>query len=186
MGGIRSRRREVTQFAGGEVGVLFLWFGAVLILCAALLAATTRSARGEPTWIAGLAMLIGGAAFALYGEYLRNQVSSPNPGREPITGAELAAGGVPGAVRTPGTLPLLGEILIHKYHLITERDLRRALALQVQSGRRLGQVLVEMGLLTHDDLERALEDQLSYGDPWHRGPAGHQEEAGARPTAPGS
>jgi hypothetical protein len=172
-----------TQFVGREVGILFLAFGAVLIVCSALLIGLGSGERMQPEWVAGLVMLVGGGAFALYGEFLRNQVPGLTPEKPAITDEELAAAGVPMTVRTPGALPLLGEILIYKYHLVTEKDLKHALLLQIQSGKRLGQVLVEMGLITRDDLERALEDQLSYGDPWHRAPGEHHADGDVRPTA---
>ncbi len=63
-------------------------------------------------------------------------------------------------------LPRLGEILVYKYRLIDEKDLKKALAKQTETGQRLGEVLVEMGKLDWHDLAMALEDQLSYGDPW--------------------
>jgi hypothetical protein len=66
-------------------------------------------------------------------------------------------------------LPRLGEILVYKYGLIAERDLKKALAKQAETGKRLGEVLVEMGKLDWHDLAMALEDQLSYGDPWKMG-----------------
>ncbi len=55
----------------------------------------------------------------------------------------------------------LGNILISK-GLINEQDLGRALELQkkVKGGKRLGQILVEMDALRHDDLEGAIREQI--------------------------
>jgi len=55
----------------------------------------------------------------------------------------------------------LGNILISK-GFITEQDLGRALELQkkVKGGKRLGQILVEMDALRHDDLEGAIREQI--------------------------
>jgi len=66
-------------------------------------------------------------------------------------------------------LPRLGEILVHKYQLISEKDVQKALTRQRETvGRPLGEILVEMRKITWRDLTRALEDQLGYGDPWKR------------------
>jgi hypothetical protein len=78
-------------------------------------------------------------------------------------------------------LPLLGEVLLYRYHLVSERDLLAALVAQRKRGGALGQILVEMGAITSEQLSRALEDQLSYGDAWRgsalsrRQPARRQE-----------
>ena len=55
----------------------------------------------------------------------------------------------------------LGNILISK-GLINEQDLGRALELQkkAKGGKRLGQILVEMDALRHDDLEGAIREQI--------------------------
>ena len=55
----------------------------------------------------------------------------------------------------------LGNILISK-GLINEQDLGRALDLQkkAKGGKRLGQILVEMDALRHDDLEGAIREQI--------------------------
>ncbi len=73
--------------------------------------------------------------------------------------------------RRERALPLLGELLVHKYQAITERQLQEALTEQRARGGRLGQILVAMGLVEYEQIAEALEDQLSYGDPW-RGLAG--------------
>lgn len=56
--------------------------------------------------------------------------------------------------------PRLGDMLIG-YGLITQEDLDRALERQEGSGKRLGQVVVEMKLVTHADVAQVLEEQLS-------------------------
>jgi type IV pilus assembly protein PilB len=48
--------------------------------------------------------------------------------------------------------------------MITRQDLDRALALQKGSNQRLGEVLVDMELLTHADLAEVLEEQLAERD----------------------
>jgi hypothetical protein len=56
--------------------------------------------------------------------------------------------------------PLLGAMLI-SYRLISEYDLARALTVQRKSGRRLGKVLVDMGLITSAQLAEVLEEQFA-------------------------
>jgi len=63
---------------------------------------------------------------------------------------------------------LLGELLVYRYRLITKEQ--RTLALERQReparGRRLGEVLMGMGLVTPSQLEEALDYQLHERDPW--------------------
>ncbi|MDR7555310.1 MAG: response regulator [Armatimonadota bacterium] len=56
---------------------------------------------------------------------------------------------------------LLGEILVAN-GLVTRDQLARAIEAQARSGKRLGQVLVEQGVLTEDDIAWALANQLGY------------------------
>jgi hypothetical protein len=56
--------------------------------------------------------------------------------------------------------PPLGQMLLN-YGLISEGDVDKALAHQKKSGKRLGQVLVEMRLVTHAQLAEVLEEQVS-------------------------
>jgi type II secretory ATPase GspE/PulE/Tfp pilus assembly ATPase PilB-like protein len=55
----------------------------------------------------------------------------------------------------------LGEILL-AMSLITPEQLQRAVETQFASGKRLGQVLVEQGAATEDDVAWALSNQLRY------------------------
>lgn len=54
----------------------------------------------------------------------------------------------------------LGEILVEA-GLITHEQLEGALGRQTETGRLLGPILIEMGLVTEQDIMRALADQLS-------------------------
>ncbi len=56
--------------------------------------------------------------------------------------------------------PRLGQMLVD-YGLVTEADLSRALARQSETKNRLAQTLVEMGLVTHAQVAEVLEEQLS-------------------------
>lgn len=64
-----------------------------------------------------------------------------------------------------GEMPLLGELLVRKYRLITEDELELALARQRRTRRRLGVELVKMGLLTLSQLAGLLEEQLACQTP---------------------
>ena len=69
--------------------------------------------------------------------------------------------------------PKLGEMM-KRYGLISEADLEKALERQKQSGKRLGQVLVEMELMTDAQVAQVLEEQLSRRENrllWGRGEA---------------
>ncbi len=55
----------------------------------------------------------------------------------------------------------LGEILLAN-HLITAEQLSEAVQAQSKSGRRLGQILVEQGQVSEDDIAWALSNQLGY------------------------
>jgi len=55
----------------------------------------------------------------------------------------------------------LGEVLLANA-LITPEQFKKALAEQSQSGKRLGQVLVEQGAVNEDDIAWALGNQLGY------------------------
>jgi len=63
---------------------------------------------------------------------------------------------------------LLGELLVYRYQLITKDQREEALARQrnVDRGRRLGEILVDMGAVTESELRQVLEDQLSQRNPW--------------------
>ncbi len=79
-------------------------------------------------------------------------------------------------------LPYLGELLVNKYHLITDTELQDALAEQKMRGGRLGQIMVALGLLEYEQLAEVLEDQLAYGDPWRGvgGKVGPRNKAGSK------
>ena len=59
--------------------------------------------------------------------------------------------------------PPLGQMLV-SYHLITEADLNRALDRQRKTRKRLGKTLVEMGVITFQQVAEVLEEQFSRRD----------------------
>ena len=55
----------------------------------------------------------------------------------------------------------LGDVLVNS-GVITEQDLEKGLARQKGTGRKLGEVLVDEGLVSEDNIARALSSQLRY------------------------
>ena len=53
---------------------------------------------------------------------------------------------------------LLGEILIRK-SLITDQQLNSVLTEQEQKQKKLGELLLDVGLISNEDLERSLQEQ---------------------------
>jgi type IV pilus assembly protein PilB len=106
-----------------------------------------------------------------------NQSIPAQPGQTPAQpgGTPAGAGGAappgpaapsgppkPGPGASSGSIPKkmrLGDALIHE-GLINEEQLQQALALQKKSGKRLGAVLVEMHLVTEQDIVQILSKQL--------------------------
>jgi hypothetical protein len=84
--------------------------------------------------------------------------------------------------RRDRAVPYLGELVVHKYQLVTEKQLQEALQQQRDRGGRLGQIMVAEGYLDYPTLSRILEDQLSYGDPWRKESGMSQMDAVAMST----
>ncbi len=74
-----------------------------------------------------------------------------------------AGGGAPAAPSSearaarPGTKGMLGQVLV-KRGLVTEEQITAALAMQASSGKRLGELLVDLGALDERSLVEALAD----------------------------
>ncbi len=80
--------------------------------------------------------------------------ATPTEGKQSKDAAEPTGPGV----------PMLGALLVYKYQVITEGQLERVLKEQQRRKEprpRLGQLLLEMGLVTRSQLYRALEYQRS-------------------------
>jgi len=65
----------------------------------------------------------------------------------------------------------LGDFLVHECKLITPDELARALARHGETGRPLGETVMEMGLITADDLRRVLRVHWGLRDLWRDSPA---------------
>jgi hypothetical protein len=63
---------------------------------------------------------------------------------------------------------LIGELLVYRYRLITREQRDAALARQreLPIRPRLGEVLVQMGLLSEIDLQEVLDLQQAEENPW--------------------
>ncbi len=58
-------------------------------------------------------------------------------------------------------MPMLGALLVYKFQWISERQLAAALEKQRKTKQRLGEMLVQEGLITEVQLRKALEYQRS-------------------------
>jgi len=161
-----THRRE--SRGGTLVGWLIMLMGLALAGGAGVLLGITAGGGDRGLIPAGIVMLALGAVMAVAGvsgntRLVRLRLEAETLAKHP--GMPL----VPvDPLRPPGALPPLGQLLVHKYHLISERDLARGLARQQETGKQLGRTLVEMELVEWTDLVKVLEDQMSYGDPWRR------------------
>lgn len=157
-----GRPARKLRLATGVIGWALLVFG-VFVAAVSGIILTRAWMTKDPVngWIGGL-LLLGGALVAISGGMRIKPATEELP--------EDAALSRPSVIpKSPGALPRLGELLVYKYHLISEKDLQRALARQREfAGKPIGEILVQMGRISWRDLARALEDQLSYGDPWQR------------------
>lgn len=134
---------------------------------------------GDTAWTAGGLFLCGAALFGLLQGTQRlgserrvsdRRVSDRRGAELPgpqVGGSELPtmAQGSPEQEAQPVQAPKdgappLGEMLV-SYGLVSEANLQKALARQKKRGRRLGQVLVEMRLVTLDQVLAVLEEQTS-------------------------
>jgi len=112
---------------------------------------------GKPVnwWAAGLLASIG-ALVILPGARL--SLSSRSPGS--------MWSSQPGQLRADVEQPRLGELLVHKYKLITEEQLSQALSRQRVTRQKLGEILVQMGVVSSSQVAIALADQRTGGNPF--------------------
>jgi hypothetical protein len=106
-----------------------------------------------PSWWMGVICLVVSLALVAAG-----LVSSRARGRTIALTSEAAPSEEP---RDP-RMPMLGALLVHKYQVITEGQLKQILAQQEKQRPdrpRLGDMLVSMGLITKDQLREALRFQ---------------------------
>lgn len=104
-------------------------------------------------WFVGAISLLAAVLLVLSALYARKGAVPAGRGPEP-------------AVRpvAPGErlVPLLGALLVYKYQLISHQQLAAAIAEQKRSKKRIGEILMQMGLITETQLREALEYQQSF------------------------
>jgi hypothetical protein len=121
-------------------------------------------------WPLGTALLLAGMLAAMWGAH--------GPRDEAL---EFRAA----ANSDTAAAPLLGEMLV-KVHLISPDDLKRALARQRGSSKRLGKILVEMGVITYTQLAEVLEEQFARRDePGRTGTEGGPARSAENPSPAG-
>lgn len=138
---------------------------ALLVLCALVMAIIGGMALGYALisgagvwWQVGGLVLGASALFALAGIYL----SVTSRRRRQLDEAALT----PHSGRKHRGHSRLGELLVRKHQLITQRQLDQALSRQQGTQQLLGRLLVKMGLITISQLEDVLQDQHSGGRIW--------------------
>jgi hypothetical protein len=132
--------------------------GVLLAAAAGPLFAHASTTHDAPAWWIGGTCLVTGVFLVIGGltsrrKRIQHLLSSPEPSTESQP-----------APRDP-TMPMLGALLVYKYQAITESQLQRALEMQrKQKGnhKRLGDLLLEMGLITQAQLLKALDYQRSH------------------------
>jgi len=108
---------------------------------------------GHGAWVGAAAALIGSllglsAVYAIYAQIRPRSTAADD--------------GIP--VAPEPSVPMLGALLVYKYRFITEEQLAAALEVQrkeTQGQRRIGGILLDMGLLTMAELQEALSYQRS-------------------------
>ncbi len=101
-------------------------------------------------WVVGGVTLLTGVLLVLSGLYVRSQPKPPPAPSEEEEGEPL--------------VPLLGALLVYKYQLISHAQLQHALEEQRRSTRLIGEILVNQGAVTEEQLQVALAHQQSYSE----------------------
>lgn len=135
---------------------LFAWGaasgGAALVVLGAVLYANAGSEGGVSVIRASMWAFASGSALCVAGLYGR--WTGPVAGESAGEAAPVASDDF--------LVPLLGALLVYRYRVLTEEQLQRALEQQRREGpnrRLLGEILLDMGLVTARQLETALAYQ---------------------------
>lgn len=139
-----GRRRTGLAWAVATWGRLFIGVG--LIGEGASLYAHAQTHVDGPAWCIGAGAALAGAVLALSGvRAIQARVRAAQTAGEP-------------------SIPKLGALLVYKFELLTEEQLEQALEEQreePEKKRRLGEILLDMGLISAADLRKALRYQRS-------------------------
>jgi hypothetical protein len=121
--------------------------GLLLSATAGLVFGYAWSGHDHPYWWVGALTFLSGILFVLSGVYTHEAAwDAPALGAAKGAPVDIAADSY-----------RLGDLLVHRYRLLTERELSGALGRQRGTLRPLGDVLVELGLLTEEELARVLQ-----------------------------
>lgn len=157
-------RRARKQLTPVIIGWGWLGLGVGLAIAATVLWLDPATSRAGITW------WVGGLAFL---------------GSLVLSAAGISSASGIGGTRTPPhtalrtlmpvdrEVPPLGELLVEHCHALTAEDRDRALERQKETGQPLGQILLEMGVITQEVLDRALRLQTSLRDVWRDVPGDH-------------
>jgi hypothetical protein len=133
-----------------------VWIGLALAVWSGVVLAAAWEGADRRLWWSGGLLLLGAGLLVISG--LR--------GRGEPRGKRPPPAYLPPPRASQATAPLLGQLLVNKYGLITERELVIALEQQRGTRRRLGQILVEMGCITESELAMVLSRQEVREDEW--------------------
>jgi hypothetical protein len=138
------------------VGLRRVWIGLALAIWSGAVLAAAWGGTDRRLWWSGGLLLLGAGLLVVSG--LR--------GRGEPRGKRPPPAYLPPPLVSQATTPLLGQLLVHKYGLIKERELLIALEQQRGTRRRLGQILVEMGCISESELAMVLSHQEVREDQW--------------------
>ena len=150
-GRLRGRRRGM----GGMLGRLAVGIAVTALVGGSVGYALSGKQGGMWWWgMSATGMLIG--AYSLYSAYREWRASAGTPGeaQDPAASRDSADLNV--------LVPMLGALLVYKHRFITEGQLQKALDIQRKRRKqrpRLGDVLLEMGVITQARLDKALAHQ---------------------------
>jgi len=113
------------------------------------------TSQGTPMWWVGAITLLTGLLLVLSGIYVRSRPRGAVP--------EVGVRGEPTDTGEP-VVPLLGAILVYQFRWVTQQQLNKALEQQRSEGRdkrRIGEILLELEMITEAQLQEALARQDS-------------------------
>jgi hypothetical protein len=127
-----------------------LGFGLFLSATAGVILGHAWTAAKGTWWWIGALTLLSGVLLVLSGLHIRLSGARSAPREEALPHRGVIA-------RWPR--PTLGEVLVDRYGIITAEQLQAGLDRQVKEGGRLGDILLDMGVIASSDLEAALREQ---------------------------
>lgn|GEM_PF-1996131 len=111
--------------------------------------ALTSGERAVWLWVGGIT-LVTGVLLAISGFHAGAHAAQPL--REQAPAEPETKGPEP-------LVPLLGALLVYKYRLVSHQQLMRALEEQRKTRKLLGEIMVDLGMITRSQLREALQHQ---------------------------